>query len=236
MGVEFGDTGTLVHMTIAGGLSATDKCSDIAGMLKGTNGIFSAVATGNTLTINASEGIFITDDFTGEFNLLSASKFGPQLASLVEIPGPNQNAVPPAGTTFSTFAMSDGAFGFNFTAGAAADGIAPASTYLATINGQLASHGLFLNQPFFLNGNLVGKKTSPFDPTTVTIGWGDTTSQYLANFGLLVQDAPVPEPGTLILSCVGLLALTLPICRKFDRVRRRSCRGSARAHFHCGVG
>jgi hypothetical protein len=185
---------------------AAEKCALIAAAIPPE---FTPKLNGKTLTIFSgyASALWILEDTTFEFNQLSATLSPGGMAKFMEIPTPNPDAAPPAGMTFLiSVANSNGSFGFtNFVA---SDGVTPSGVLLAN-----------LLQPFFgplaFNSNCdpsppsptVCSSTASFDPTTVSISWNGNTAQYLANFGLSVQDAAVPEPATLLLVGMSLLAL-----------------------------
>jgi len=68
--------------------------------------------------------------------------------------------------------------------------------------------------PIYGTAGQIGWSTPYFDPLSASIFWDANTGLDLANFGVNVQPAPTPEPGSLTLLGSGLIGVAAALRRK----------------------
>lgn len=181
------------------------KCAAIAAAFQGQ---FVTAVNGAEITFTAAAGITvdIKIDTTGEFNVLATAPKPGDSLTLYEFFSPNLDSVPPAETFFSGFFIYTPAAG---TFGVFANGVDNGAAILHDLNTSFTNRfGIQIeNQPIFQGSQQIGWQSSIFDPDIAEIGWTGNTALDLANFGLEIQAAPVPEPATLALLAIGLAGL-----------------------------
>ena len=171
-------------------------------------------------------------DNTNESNTLSTTLLPGQLVSLIEIPNTSLDAAPSSGIFFSGGFSAPSFSPFTFFA--LSDGTKTFGDLLAQENSQITAHTGLTFTPFTIptgpTSFVTAFKTAPFDPATVSIFWDANTTMDLANFGLEVEQpsTATPEPGTLLLVSICLLALS---CRSWGIVSGGARRGRPILHL-----